>query len=97
MRIVARCFIVLAVYLTYESGSTLLRHEEAERSIAGILIAAAAVVVMPLPARAKRRIALGIGNPAMHADFRQSDSRWVSISNSVGRLGPERRLRLVVG
>jgi len=73
LRIVGWCFIALAVYITYESGSTLLRHETPERSIPGIIIAAGAVVVMPLLARAKRRIAVGIGSPAMHADSRQTD------------------------
>ena len=53
------CFIALAVYIVYESGSTLIRHEAPERSIPGIIVAAVSVVVMPLLARAKRRPAYG--------------------------------------
>ena len=73
LRIVGTCFLALALYLLYESGSTLIRHESPERSIPGILIAAAAVVVMPVLARAKRRVAAGIGSGAMHADSKQAD------------------------
>ena len=73
LKIVGCCFIALALYIVYESGSTLIRHEAPEKSIPGILIAAAAVVVMPILAKAKRRVANGIGSGAMHADSRQTD------------------------
>ena len=73
LRIVGACFIALAAYIAYESGSTLIRHEAPERSIPGIFIAAMSVMVMPLLARAKRRVAAGIGSGAMHADSRQTD------------------------
>ena len=73
LRIVGRCFIALAVYILYESGSTLIGHESPERSIPGIIVAAVSVVVMPLLARAKRRVAAGIGSGAMQADSRQTD------------------------
>ncbi len=65
--------MALALYILFESGSTLIRHEAPERSIAGILVAAAAVVVMPILAKAKRRVAAGIVSGAMHADSRQTD------------------------
>ena len=73
LRMVGWCFIALAAYILYESGSTLIRHEAPERSIAGIVIAGLAVVIMPVLARAKRRIAVGIASGAMHADSRQTD------------------------
>jgi divalent metal cation (Fe/Co/Zn/Cd) transporter len=73
LRIVGGCFIALALYILYESGSTLIRHQAPERSIAGIIVAAVSVVVMPLLARAKRRIAAGIKSGAMTADSRQAD------------------------
>ena len=73
LRIVGGCFIALAAYIAYESGSTLIRHESPERSIPGIIIAAVSVVVMPMLARAKRRVASEIGSAAMHADSRQTD------------------------
>ena len=73
LRIVGGCFIALAVYLLYESGSTLIRHKLSERSIPGIIVAGASVVVMPLLAKAKRRVAAGIGSGAIRADSRQAD------------------------
>lgn len=73
LRMVGGCFIALALYIFYESGSTLIRHEAPERSIPGIIVAAVSVVVMPLLARAKRRVAAGIGSGAMQADSRQTD------------------------
>ncbi len=73
LRIVGWCFVALALYILYESGSTLIRHEAPERSIPGIVIAAAAMVVMPALAQAKRRVAAGIGSGAMHADSKQAD------------------------
>jgi divalent metal cation (Fe/Co/Zn/Cd) transporter len=73
LRIVGWCFLALAGYIVYESGSALIRHEIPERSIPGILVAAVSVVVMPTLAKAKRRIAAGIGSGAMRADSRQAD------------------------
>src|SRR4051794_18788956 len=73
LRIVGGCFVALAAYIFYESATTLIRHESPERSIAGIIIAAISVVVMPILARAKRRVAAGIESGAMQADSRQTD------------------------
>ena len=52
LRFVGACFIALALYIVYESCSTLIRHETSRSSIPGIIIAAAAVIVMPMLARA---------------------------------------------
>jgi divalent metal cation (Fe/Co/Zn/Cd) transporter len=73
LRIVGWSFLALAAYIAYEAGSTLMRHEATEQSIPGILIAAVSAVVMPLLARAKRRVATGIGSGAMLADSKQAD------------------------
>lgn len=73
LRIVGGCFIALALYILYESGAALIGREAPERSIPGIVIAALSVVIMPLLARAKRRVARGIESGAMHADSRQTD------------------------
>jgi divalent metal cation (Fe/Co/Zn/Cd) transporter len=73
LRIVGWCFMALAAYVLYESGSTLIGHDVPERSIPGIIIAAVSVVVMPLLAKAKRRVAAGIGSRAMNADSSQAD------------------------
>jgi divalent metal cation (Fe/Co/Zn/Cd) transporter len=73
LRIVGLCFAFLAVYISFESAASLIRHEAPERSLSGIIIAGLSLVVMPILARAKRRVAQGIGSAAMHADSRQTD------------------------
>lgn len=73
LRTVGACFMALALYILYESSSMLVRHAPPERSIAGIVIASASVIVMPLLAGAKRRVALQIGSRAMQADSKQAD------------------------
>ncbi len=73
LRIVGWCFVALAVYVAVDSGWTLVEHDKPERSILGMAVAAVSVIVMPLLARAKRRIAAGIGSAAMKADSKQAD------------------------
>ena len=55
LRVVGWGFIALAVYITCDSGLTLVRHEIPQRSIPGIILAATSLVVMPLLARADRK------------------------------------------
>jgi divalent metal cation (Fe/Co/Zn/Cd) transporter len=73
LRIVGVCFVSLALYIAYDSAASLIRHDAPERSLPGIIIAALSLCVMPLLAKAKRRVANGIGSAAMHADSRQTD------------------------
>lgn len=73
LRIVGACFIVLAVYVTYEAVQTLVRREAPERSMVGIALAAVSLVVMPILARAKRKVSAGLNSAAMAADARQTD------------------------
>jgi len=73
LRIVGLCFIALEAYVLYQSVSTLVRRASPERSVVGIVVAGASVVVMPLLARAKRRVALQLGSHAMQADSKQAD------------------------
>ncbi|HEV8522942.1 MAG TPA: cation transporter, partial [Terriglobales bacterium] len=42
-------------------------------SLVGIALAVVSLIVMPLLARAKRRVAAGINSRALHADSRQTD------------------------
>jgi divalent metal cation (Fe/Co/Zn/Cd) transporter len=72
-RLVGVCFLLLATYVAIESIRALWTKASPERSIPGILIAIAAVVVMPLLGRAKRRVAAQLGSRALHADSRQAD------------------------
>ena len=66
-------FLVLAVYVAYEATETLLMQEPPDASYVGIGLAVASVIVMPLLARAKRKVAARLGSRALHADSRQTD------------------------
>jgi divalent metal cation (Fe/Co/Zn/Cd) transporter len=73
LRIVGFCFLGLALYVAYQSAADLLRKQAPQRSIPGIVLACAALVVMPLLARAKKRVAKELKSGAMEADARQAD------------------------
>lgn len=73
LRIVGVCFLALAAYISYESASDLLHRKPPEHSIPGIILACISLVVMPLLARAKKRVGKELGSAAMHADARQTD------------------------
>lgn len=73
LRIVGVCFLTLAAYVAWDSIATLIAREAPERSIPGIVLAAASLVVMPLLARAKRRVASEIASTAMRADAKQTE------------------------
>jgi divalent metal cation (Fe/Co/Zn/Cd) transporter len=73
LKTVGTCFLVLAAYVAYEAASTLLLTRPPEHSPAGIALAAVSLVVMPILARAKRRVARRIASTALSADARQTD------------------------
>ena len=73
LRIVGLCFIALAAYVLYESISAGVRRASPERSVVGVVVAGPSGVVMPLLARAKRRVALQLGSHAMQTDSKQAD------------------------
>jgi divalent metal cation (Fe/Co/Zn/Cd) transporter len=73
LKIVGLCFLGLAIYIAYESATDLLQHRAPEHSIAGIVLACASLVVMPLLSRAKHKVAAHLGSGAMHADAKQTD------------------------
>ena len=73
LRIVGACFIVLAIYVTYDSVKSLIRREAPEESLVGIFLAAVSLVIMPLLVRAKRRVARAINSVALMADSKQTE------------------------
>ncbi len=73
LRIVGTCFVVLAIYVSYDSIKSLLRREVPEESLVGIVLAAVSLVVMPLLVRAKRNVARGINSGALMADSKQTE------------------------
>jgi divalent metal cation (Fe/Co/Zn/Cd) transporter len=73
LRIVGVCFLVLAVYVSYDSVKSLWRHEAPEESLPGIILAIASLIIMPLLVRGKRRVARGLISGAMMADATQTE------------------------
>jgi divalent metal cation (Fe/Co/Zn/Cd) transporter len=73
LRIVGICFLALTLYVGYESLHSLFSGVPPERSIPGIILAAVSLVIMPLLARAKRRVAGEIRSAALTADAKQTD------------------------
>src|SRR5688572_1599328 len=69
LRIVGACFVLLAIYVSYDSVKSLIRREVPQESIVGIVLAAASLIVMPLLVRAKRRVARGIKERSLDGRF----------------------------
>jgi divalent metal cation (Fe/Co/Zn/Cd) transporter len=73
LRIVGVCFVLLAIYVSYDSVKSLLRREAPEESLVGIVLAAVSLVVMPLLVRAKRTVARALKSRALMADSKQTE------------------------
>jgi divalent metal cation (Fe/Co/Zn/Cd) transporter len=56
-----------------ESAKTLIHRESPETSVVGIILSIVSLIVMPLLARAKRKVADRIHSRALTADSRQTD------------------------
>jgi len=72
LRIIGLSFLALALYVLVDALRTLYLREAPEPTLFGIAIAAASLVVMPILARAKRRVALDLGSRALSADAMQT-------------------------
>lgn len=73
LKMVGVSFLLLAAYVTFDAAKSLVKHEPPKASYIGIGVAALSLVVMPLLARAKRKVAASISSRALHADSRQTD------------------------
>lgn len=87
LRLVGVSFFALAGYVAFESVEALWRRQAPEESLPGIILAAASLIVMPLLARAKRRVAAGIQSAALTADARQTDICFYLSAILLGGLG----------
>lgn len=72
LRAIAVAFFVLAAFVTIESVRTLLTGSDPDASPVGIGLAALSLVVMPLLARAKGRVARELGSSTVGADSMQT-------------------------
>jgi divalent metal cation (Fe/Co/Zn/Cd) transporter len=73
LKLVGVSFLLLATYVAWEAGTSLLNREGPAVSRVGIVLAALSLIVMPLLARAKRKVAASLGSRALDADSRQTD------------------------
>jgi divalent metal cation (Fe/Co/Zn/Cd) transporter len=73
LRLVGISFLILAAYVGFDAIKSLILREPPEASYIGIGIAALSLVVMPILARAKRKIAVSLSSRALLADSRQTD------------------------
>jgi divalent metal cation (Fe/Co/Zn/Cd) transporter len=72
LRIIGWSFLALAAYVVFDSANALLRREPPERSIVGLVLLALSAIVMPVLARAKRRVARAMTSRALEADAMQT-------------------------
>jgi divalent metal cation (Fe/Co/Zn/Cd) transporter len=70
--IVAVAFLLLVAYLGFDAISKLMRRAAPESSTVGIVMAAAALIAMPLLAVAKRRTGRALASEALVADSRET-------------------------
>lgn len=88
LRVVAVTFFALAVYVTVEGVRDLVRGAVPEVSPAGIALTASSIVVMPLLARAKRRVGEQMGSRLVLADAAETKlCAWLSVSTFAGLAG----------
>lgn len=72
LRVVGSCFLLVAVYVTYDAVQTLREHHAPEHSTVGIVLAALSLVVMPALVHFKRRVAHRLASGALEAEARQT-------------------------
>ena len=71
--VIGVCFLLLAAYVGMDAARTLWgAAEPPDESLPGIAIALASLVVMPVLARGKRRVAVQLGSDALAAEARQT-------------------------
>lgn len=73
LKIIGICFLLLSVYVTYDSVAALIQQEAPDESIPGILLAISSVIVMPILARRKRVIAREIKSGALNLEAKQTE------------------------
>lgn len=72
LRAIGVTFFALAAFVAYESVETLWTGEAPERSVIGLIILTVSVIVMPVLARAKRRVAQSLESRSLEADAAQT-------------------------
>lgn len=77
--------LALGAYIVVESVRRLLTGDRPEESVVGIALTALSLVVMPLLARAKLRVAAALGSRALRADAHETIvCAWLSATTLLG-------------
>lgn len=71
-RIIGASFLALAAYVTVESVMTLWEREAPDASPVGLVILILSILVMPVLARAKRRVARALQSRSLEANAAQT-------------------------
>ena len=71
-RIVGASFVALALYIVLDSGTALWERERPDKSLFGIVVLVLSIIVMPLLARAKSRVARELGSSALRSEAAQT-------------------------
>ncbi len=85
VRLIGVTFFALAAYLTIQSVRDLAGHARPQPSIPGLAVTAAALIVMPLLAVAKRRTGRALGNQTLVAD--SAESAFCALTSAAALLG----------
>jgi divalent metal cation (Fe/Co/Zn/Cd) transporter len=73
LRLVGLSLFMLSAYVCFEAVKSFVEGEPPEATLVGIGLSIASLVIMPLLARAKRRVAADLDSQAMVADSHQTD------------------------
>lgn len=73
LRLVGVCFLILAAFVAFDAAHSLIGGEFPDASVVGIVLSVVSLIVMPLLARAKRRVAARLDSAALAADSRQTE------------------------
>ena len=75
-RLVAISLFLLAIFIAFDAGRTLLQGERPEPTVVGVALLLVSITVMVWLARAKRRLAKELGSRALAADAFQTTACW---------------------
>lgn len=78
-RVIGALFMILAIYIAIDAATAFWHRDAPGESPVGIALAAASVLVMPLLARAKRRVGVALRSRALTAEAAQTAlCTWLS-------------------
>ena len=85
VRLVGWTFLILGLYVLYESLEKLFSREAPSPSFWGVVLAVVSLLIMPLLARAKRRLGEALGSAALVGDSKETLAcAWLSVALLLG-------------